>query len=101
MPKVLTRTILLFLLISACLPSADAQQGGLSFDLKKPEKFENKKLGSEKTETKKWTLTRRFTQNGVTKFNWHFNARNKLEAVLERTKMQHKDDYNNLLSFYN
>lgn len=83
------------------MPSADAQQGGLSFDLKKPEKFENKKLGSEKTETKKWTITRRFTQNGVTKFNWHFNARNKLEGVLERTKMQHKDDYNTLLSFYN
>jgi outer membrane protein assembly factor BamD (BamD/ComL family) len=88
-------------MLYAWLPSAHSQGGGITFDLKKPEKFENKKLGSEKTETKKWTITRRFTQNGVTKFNWHFNARNKLEGVLERTKMMHKDDYNELLTFYN
>src|SRR5688572_14317588 len=101
MPKVLTRTFLLLFFLFNGLLSAHAQSGALSIDLKKPEKFENKKLGSEKTETKKWTISRRFVQNGVTKFNWHFNARNRLAAVLERTKMQHRDDYNQLLTFYN
>jgi tetratricopeptide (TPR) repeat protein len=101
MPKVLTRTILIIFFLFTGLLSANAQSGALSFDLKKPEKFENKKLGSEKTETKKWTIPRRFVQNGITKFNWHFNARNRLAGVLERTKMMHRDDYTQLLSFYN
>jgi outer membrane protein assembly factor BamD (BamD/ComL family) len=101
MPKVLTRTIFLFFLLISGLLTTNAQSGAISFDLKKPEKFENKKLGSEKTETKKWTVTRRFVQNGVTKFNWHFNARNRLAGVLERAKMMHRDDYTHLLTFYN
>jgi tetratricopeptide (TPR) repeat protein len=96
----LTRIILLSLFLVVWLPDL-LGQSGLSIDLKKPEKFENKKLGSEKTAEKKWTIPRRFVQNGVTKFNWHFNARNKLQAVLERAKAQHRDDYSQLLSFYN
>src|SRR5262245_35352038 len=101
MPKVLTRTFLLIIFLLSGLLTAHAQSDALSIDIKKPDKYENKKLGSEKTETKKWTIPRRFVQNGITKFNWHYNARNRLEAVLERTKEQHKDDYNHLLSFYN
>jgi outer membrane protein assembly factor BamD (BamD/ComL family) len=73
----------------------------LSFDLKKPQKYENRKLGSEKTEEKKFTLFRRFTQNGITKFNWNFNAAKKLSEVIARAKASHKDDYTHLLSFYN
>jgi tetratricopeptide (TPR) repeat protein len=99
--KVLTRTFLLFFFLISGLLSAHAQSDALSIDIKKPEKYENKKLGSEKTETKKWTITRRFVQNGITKFNWHYNARNRLEAVLARVKEMHKDDYNQLLTFYN
>ncbi|HEX6429808.1 MAG TPA: tetratricopeptide repeat protein, partial [Niastella sp.] len=44
---------------------------------------------------------RRFTSNGTTKFNYHFNAYKKLADVLARAKSQHKDDYTRLLSFYN
>jgi tetratricopeptide (TPR) repeat protein len=72
-----------------------------SFNLKKPQKYEDKKLPSEKTEEKKWTLWRKFTQNGVTKFNWHFNARERLEQALDRAKASYRDDYTKLLSFYN
>ncbi|NML22165.1 hypothetical protein HHL16_14880 [Pseudoflavitalea sp. G-6-1-2] len=72
-----------------------------SFNLKKPAKYEDKKLPSEKTEEKKFTLWRKFTQNGVTKFNWHFNAKERLAQLLERAKLAHRDDYNKLLSFYN
>lgn len=73
----------------------------LSFEIKKPQKLENKKLGSEKTSEKKFTAPRRLMQNTVTKFNWHFNANEKLKEILARAKDSHKDDYNQLLSFYN
>lgn len=98
---VLTRTFLVFIFLFFGLLAAEAQSGALTVDLKKPEKYENRKLQSEKTETRKWTITRRFVQNGTTKFNWHFNARNRLQAIIDRTKEQHKDDYTRLLSFYN
>ncbi|MEO7263420.1 MAG: tetratricopeptide repeat protein [Ferruginibacter sp.] len=67
---------------------------------KKPEQYEEKILGSEKTADKKFTTFRRFIQNNVTHYNFYFNANNKLNAVLERAKMSQKDDYSRLLSFY-
>ena len=76
-------------------------QLGFSFDIKKPQQYEDRVLGSEKSETKKFTLTRRFTQNTFTRYNYFFNAKNKLNEVLEIAKSQHVDDYSQLLSFYN
>ena len=67
---------------------------------KKPEKFENRKLGSEKTAEKKFTVTRNFYQNTVTHFNYYFNANNRVNTVIDRAKNIFKDDYNNLLAFY-
>jgi len=96
----LTRIFVFVVLLLAALPDIYGQPT-LSFDLKKPKKYENRKLGSEKTEEKKFTIVRRFTQNGITKFNWHFNANKKLEEVIARAKAYHKDDYTRLLSFYN
>jgi tetratricopeptide (TPR) repeat protein len=78
-----------------------AAQPSLSFELKKPKKFENKKLGSEKTAEKKFTLPRRFVQNTVTHYNWHYNANNRLNEVVAKAKDAHVDDYSKLLSFYN
>ena len=40
---------------------------------KKPEQYEEKKLGSEKTAEKKFTKPRHFFQNSVTHFNYYFN----------------------------
>jgi tetratricopeptide (TPR) repeat protein len=67
---------------------------------KKPEKYENRKLGSEKTADKKFTKFRRGVQNTVTHYNYYYNANNKLNAVLERARLANKDDYSRLLSFY-
>lgn len=67
---------------------------------KKPEQFENRKLGSEKTAEKKFTAPRHFIQNNITHYNYYFNANNKVNAVVERAKMGSKDDYSQLLSFY-
>lgn len=97
MNKQVTLTILWALI--AC--SAFSQSPSLSFDLKKPPKFENKTLGSEKTANKKFTLPRHFIQNTVTHYNYFFNADNKLKEVLERAKIAHKEDYTQLLPFYN
>ncbi len=87
-----------------CCTSLQAQPPSWTIDLlgkeKKPEKFENKKLGSEKTASKKFTLPRHFLQNTVTHYNFVFNANNKLNSVLERARIAQKDDYNQLLQFY-
>ncbi|MBC7826914.1 MAG: hypothetical protein H7122_04150 [Chitinophagaceae bacterium] len=93
----------IFILLFVCsgLVSKSSAQPSLSFDLKKPKKFENKKLGSEKTAEKKFTLPRRFVQNTVTHYNWHFNASNRLDEIVARAKAAHIDDYSGLLSFYN
>ncbi|OQP62330.1 hypothetical protein A3860_28615 [Niastella vici] len=96
----MTRILALLIVLIIWLPKLSAQPT-LSFDLKKPQKFENRKLPSEKTEDRKNHLWRRFTQNGTTKFNYHYNAYKKLAEVIARAKAQHKDDYARLLSFYN
>lgn len=67
---------------------------------KKPEVYEEKMLGSEKTATKKFTPFRRFVQNNVTHYNFYYNANAKLNAVMERAKLAQVDDFSRLLSFY-
>ena len=67
---------------------------------KKPEKFENRKLGSEKMADKKFTVVRHFFQNNYTHYNYYFNAKNKINSIIERAKAAQKDDYTRLLGYY-
>jgi tetratricopeptide (TPR) repeat protein len=67
---------------------------------KKPEKYEEKLLPSEKTATKKFGLIRRFLQNTTSHYNFFFNANAKINSIIERAKISNKDDYAKLLSFY-
>lgn len=67
---------------------------------KKPEKYENRKLGSEKTADKKFTKARHVLQNTVTHYNYYYNANNKLNAVIERARFGTREDYSKLLPFY-
>ena len=101
MDKVFLRTVTSIIALICCLPVIYGQNPSLSINLKHPEKFENKKLASEKTDETKFTVLRRFTQNGVTKFNWHFNANERLNEVVAKAKYAHKDDFTKLLPFYN
>jgi len=71
-----------------------------TMDIKKPAKYENSRLGAEKTDETKFKLPRHFIQNTVTHYNAYFNANNKLNEVIARAKAQHKDDYTKLLDFY-
>lgn len=96
--------IIFFLLLSiAVLKSAGIAYGqtGISFNIKKPKQFEDRPLRSEKSGEKKFTLPRRFIQNTTTHYNYFFNANNKLNEVLSQAKLAYKDDYSELLSFYN
>jgi DNA polymerase III delta prime subunit len=92
-------TILSFLFAHSDV-TAQGAGPSLSFDLKKPPKFENKTLGSEKTGNKKFTATRRFLQNTFTHYNYYFNANNRLNEIVARAKNAQKDDYTELLPFY-
>jgi tetratricopeptide (TPR) repeat protein len=67
---------------------------------KKPVEYEDKKLPSEKTADKKFTIFRHFLHNTTTHYNYYFNATNKLSMVLDRARASQKDDFTKLLSFY-
>lgn len=75
-------------------------QPTLDPDMKKPKKYENRILRSEKTGDKKFNLPRRFFQNTFTHYNYAFNATAKLNQVIASARAQHLDDYEQLLSFY-
>src|SRR5665647_1291093 len=98
----LIRFLSVLLFFCFLVPNVYAQLGKITFDLEKdkPEKFKAKKLKSEKTGEKKFTLPRRFVQNTVSHYNYFFNANNKINAVIERARMANKDDYSTLLPFY-
>ncbi len=76
-------------------------QSGSSVELTKPDKFQNRKLASEKTGDKKFSTPKRIYTNTVTHYNYYFNANAKLEDIISKAKEIHKDDYTQLLSFYN
>src|SRR5215831_1362900 len=76
-------------------------QLGITFDLKKPQEYDERVLRSEKSDQKKFTLPTRIVQNTITHYNYFFNANNKLNEVIERAKLVFKDDYSKLLPFYN
>ena len=76
-------------------------QLGFDLDIKKPEQYEKRELRAEKSGSKKFNLPRRFFQNNFTHYNYFFNANNKINEVIARAKEAHRDDYTQLLPFYN
>jgi tetratricopeptide (TPR) repeat protein len=89
--------LLVFSMPAICQPSWTFEPFGKQ---KKPEKFENRKLGSEKTADKKFTVPRNIYQNNVTHYNYYFNANNRVNTVVDRAKLSLKDDYAGILAFY-
>jgi len=76
-------------------------QPNTSIELKKPGKFENRQLPSEKTGNKKFNVPRRLYNNTVSQYNYYFNANTRLESIIAGAKAIHKEDYTRLLPFYN
>jgi tetratricopeptide (TPR) repeat protein len=102
----LKRTITLLFILFTCIAFADKAWAQPTWTLdpfgreKKPKQFEDRKLGSERTADKKFTIPRNVIQNNITHYNYYFNANNKVNAVIEKAKMSYKDDYSKLLAFY-
>ena len=76
-------------------------QPGSTIELKKPEKYQNRTLASEKTTEGKIKKGKKFYQNTVTHYNYYFNANNRLNDIVNRAKESFRDDYTKLLPYYN
>ena len=76
-------------------------QPGTTIDLKKPAKYESRTLASEKTTEGKIEAAKKFYQNTITHYNYYFNAKLRLDEIIERAKQGIKDDYTQLLPYYN
>jgi hypothetical protein len=98
-----TYSKILLLAVFSMLTLSTFGQQGVAYDLKKPARFENRTLASEKSgeNPKKIKKVRRFFQNTITHYNYYFNANEKLNMVIARAKSQNRDDYTSLLPFYN
>ena len=76
-------------------------QLNLTYDLKKPKSYENRKLKSELTPDKKINPVKRIKENVVAHYNFYFNANNKLQDVIASAKQSHKDSFTHQITFYN
>lgn len=76
-------------------------QKDATLDVPKPEKYENRILGSDRTFTTKYTVPRRLMQGMSTHYNFFFNANVKLTEVVTGAKQLFEEDYTELLPFYN
>ncbi len=72
-----------------------------SIEVSKPEKYQNRLLPAEKSGNKKFTIPKRLYNNTVSEYNYYFNANNKLNDIIAVAKQNFKDDYTQLLPFYN
>jgi tetratricopeptide (TPR) repeat protein len=65
-------------------------------------KFENEKKAftNEKHRKKKWTATRKIIQNTFTRYNYFFNANQKLEQAEENMRRSKKDNYDEIIDLF-
>ena len=76
-------------------------QPNTSIELTKPEKYQSRLLPAEKSGNKKFTTPKRIYNNTVSHYNYYYNASVKLSDIILAAKNQHKEDYTELLPFYN
>jgi len=76
-------------------------QPGVLPDIQKPKKYENRTLASEKSDKGKFNPVKRAFQNTGTHYNYYFNGNNKINDIISRAKLSFREDYTELLPFYN
>lgn len=76
-------------------------QPNTNVDLPKTKQYEDRKLPSEKSAEKKFTVLRKLTQNTFTHYNYYFNANEKYKSIIEKIQAAWIEDYNQLLPFFN
>lgn len=91
---------LLFIFLLMHVAANVVAQPGTTIELKKPAKYENRTLVSEKTTEGKLGKTKKFIQNTFTHYNYYFNARTRLDEIIARARLSYKDDYTKLLAYY-
>jgi Tfp pilus assembly protein PilF len=64
------------------------------------EAFDERPLPYERLLNTKYTLARRAYQNTVSQFNYLFNAEEELKEIIQKSRNNYKEEYSNLLSFY-
>lgn len=92
------------LYVRACVVSLVLCSGALAVfgqsQVDKPVKKEDRRPPSEKMAEKPWTIKRKLVQNTVTRYNYYYHAKLKLEGVLKGINTQRQDNYNVFLPFY-
>ncbi|MRG47232.1 tetratricopeptide repeat protein [Chitinophaga sp. SYP-B3965] len=93
------------LYVRACVMSLVMCSGALAVfgqsQVDKPViKKEDRRPPSEKMAEKSWTIKRKLVQNTVTRYNYYYHAKLKLEGVLKGINTQRQDNYNVFLPFY-
>ncbi len=92
----------IFLIIMLGIIALEAKtQPNSTIELNKPERYQNKLLRAEKSELVKFNTPKRLYNNMVSQYNYFFNANVKLEEILTTAKENFKEDYTQLLPFYN
>ena len=92
------------LYVRACVVSLMMCSGALAVfgqsQVNKPVKVEDRRPPSEKMAEKRWTIKRKLVQNTVTRYNYYYHAKLKLDGVLKGINTQRQDNYNVFLPFY-
>ena len=76
-------------------------QPGTTIDLKKPDKYENRTLASEKTTEGKISSPKKFTKIPLPIITIISMPIYRLDAIINRAKQGFRDDYTRLLPYYN
>lgn len=80
---------------------AAISQPGSTIEIRKPEKYERRTLGSEKTGETKFSFPKKVMQNTFTHYNYVFNAQVKVDEIIAQAKQSFREDYTKLLPFFN
>ncbi len=99
--KKYTFTAVVLLILNQVAVPCFGQLGIKLPEIKKSVENEDRVLRFERSEEKKFGFPKRQIQNATTHYNYYFNANNKLNEVLEKAKTANRDDYTQLIPFYN
>jgi hypothetical protein len=93
-----TYALVLFLLVGLAYDLVAQPYTGISLQKNKP--YTERLLPAEKTGEKGFRLPKRIFNNTVTRYNYVFNATNRLNEIIERASQKQIENYAELLPFY-
>lgn len=93
-----TYVLVLFLLVGLAYDLVAQPYTGISLQKNKP--YTERLLPAEKTGEKGFRLPKRIFNNTVTRYNYVFNATNRLDGIIERATQKQIENYAELLPFY-